>query len=79
MCIILMLHVSAIQGHLQATLTRGALLHRALLEYLLFIMSLLFSSYILFVVRLFLYFVGVLLHILSVPLRSLSSLLLWDS
>jgi hypothetical protein len=56
-----MLHVSAIQGHLQATLMRGVLLHSALPKYLHFIMSSLFSSYIIFVARLFLYFIGVLL------------------
>jgi hypothetical protein len=55
-----MLHVSAIQGHLQ---TRGVLLHCTLPEYLLFIMSLLFSSYILFVVRLFMYFVTLLFFV----------------
>jgi hypothetical protein len=51
-----MLHVSAIQGHLQATLMLGVLLHCALLEYLLFSMSVLVSS---------------CWHVLSVPLRSL--------
>jgi hypothetical protein len=48
MCITLMLHVSAIQGHIQATLMRGVLLPCALPEYLPFIMSLMFSSYIFF-------------------------------
>jgi hypothetical protein len=40
---------------------RGVLLHCALPEYLPFNMSLMFSSYIFFVARIFLYFVGVLL------------------